>query len=196
MDTYDHSGYSARHALHIRHGHVSKPPGPKADKRCLLDNTESGLCWSMNCDNCEDPKNSLIAAVTGRMLMICCGVKTSLSCTDIRSRTFPVPSVKGQDALGCKHHQRHELTISKVVDIIYTANTFCKVQEIAHFCQDISWSHNPYFVRWVSISDDGDNAVWICWSDNFEFCNSTGFCQNSSIIWNVGDFVQTVIQLF
>ena len=87
-------------------------------------------------------------------------------------------------------------TVSKVVDIIHAANTFCKVQEIAHFCQDVSWSHNPYFVRWVSISDDGDNTVWICRSDNFEFLQFYWLCQNSSIIWNVGDFVQTVIQLF
>ena len=29
---------------------------------------DSGLTWSMNCDSCEVPKNSLIAATTGRML--------------------------------------------------------------------------------------------------------------------------------
>ena len=42
---------------------------------CIRDSSESGLCWSMNCDNCDEPKNSFTAAVTGRILMICCGVK-------------------------------------------------------------------------------------------------------------------------
>ena len=58
---------------------IVPPALGKADKRRLCDNSDNGLCWSMNCDNCEEPKNSLTAAVTGRILMICCGVKTSLS---------------------------------------------------------------------------------------------------------------------
>ncbi len=41
----------------------------------------------MNCDNCEEPKNSLVAATTGRMLINCCGVTVSASWIDIRSRT-------------------------------------------------------------------------------------------------------------
>ena len=31
----------------------------------------------MNCDNCELPKNSFTAAITGRMLMMDCGVMVS-----------------------------------------------------------------------------------------------------------------------
>ncbi len=46
----------ARHVLHIQRGHIVKPPGPKADKRRLWDNSESGLCWSMNCELCDEPK--------------------------------------------------------------------------------------------------------------------------------------------
>ncbi len=41
----------------------------------------------MNCDSCEVPKNSLIDATTGRMLIRVCGVIASTSCVVIRSRT-------------------------------------------------------------------------------------------------------------
>ena len=41
----------------------------------------------MNCDSCEEPKNSFIAATTGRMLMIVCGVIASESSVVRRSRT-------------------------------------------------------------------------------------------------------------
>jgi len=41
----------------------------------------------MNCDNCELPKNSLIAAVTGLILISDCGDIPLRSCVDILSRT-------------------------------------------------------------------------------------------------------------
>ena len=41
----------------------------------------------MNWDSCDVPKNSLIAATTGRMLIRVCGVIASTSCVVIRSRT-------------------------------------------------------------------------------------------------------------
>ena len=47
----------------------------------------SGLVWSMNCDSCDEPKNSLIAATTGRMLISVCGVIASTSWVVMRSRT-------------------------------------------------------------------------------------------------------------
>ena len=47
----------------------------------------SELVWSMNCESCEEPKNSFSAATTGRMLMIVCGVIASASSVVRRSRT-------------------------------------------------------------------------------------------------------------
>ena len=41
----------------------------------------------MNCESCEVPKNSLIVALTGRMLISDCGVIASASCVVMRSRT-------------------------------------------------------------------------------------------------------------
>ena len=62
------------------------PPGPSADSRRLCVSPDSVLVWSMNCDNCDVPKNSLIEATTGRMLIGVCGVIASTSCV-IRSLT-------------------------------------------------------------------------------------------------------------
>ncbi|MNW60652.1 hypothetical protein D3C74_386550 [compost metagenome] len=64
-----------------------RPPGPSADRRRLCVRPASGLFWSMNCDSCEVPKNSLIDATTGRMLIRVCGVIASTSWVVMRSRT-------------------------------------------------------------------------------------------------------------
>ena len=41
----------------------------------------------MNCESCEDPKNSFRAATTGRMFTMVCGVMVSASSVVRRSRT-------------------------------------------------------------------------------------------------------------
>ena len=48
---------------------------------------DSGFTWSMNWESWLVPKNSLIAATTGRMLISVCGVIASTSCVVMRSRT-------------------------------------------------------------------------------------------------------------
>ena len=45
------------------------------------------MIWSINWDNCEEEKNSLIAAVNGRILVSDCGVIESTSDNDILSFT-------------------------------------------------------------------------------------------------------------
>ena len=59
--------------------------------------SESGFVWSMNCESCEEPKNSLIAAMTGLELIRSRGIAESMSWwTDIFSliarsiRTRPI----------------------------------------------------------------------------------------------------------
>ena len=47
--------------------------------------SESGLVWSMNCDSCEEPKNSRTAAAAGFALIRFCGISLSISTDDIRS---------------------------------------------------------------------------------------------------------------
>ena len=64
-----------------------RPPAPSAESRRRCVSPESEFVWSMNCESCEEPKNSFSAATTGRMLMIVCGVIVSTSSVVIRSRT-------------------------------------------------------------------------------------------------------------
>ena len=47
---------------------------------------DSELVWSMNCESCEEPKNSLSAATTGRMLTSVAGTMVSGSSVVSRSR--------------------------------------------------------------------------------------------------------------
>ena len=47
--------------------------------------SDSGLVWSMNCESCEVPKNSLTAAATGFALMRSCGISVSISTELMRS---------------------------------------------------------------------------------------------------------------
>ena len=49
--------------------------------------SESGLVWSMNCESCEEPKNSRTAAATGLALIRSCGIAASISTELMRSRT-------------------------------------------------------------------------------------------------------------
>ena len=48
--------------------------------------SESGLVWSMNCESCDEPKNSRTAAAAGLALIRSCGMTVSISTEDIRSR--------------------------------------------------------------------------------------------------------------
>ena len=64
-----------------------KPPGPNAEIRRLCVTSDNGLFWSMNCESCEEPKNSFTAAEIGFGLIKSCGVIASKSPKDKRSLT-------------------------------------------------------------------------------------------------------------
>ena len=53
--------------------------GPNADNLLLCVSSAIGFTWSINCDNWLLPKNSLITAVTGLMLIKVFGVTVSIS---------------------------------------------------------------------------------------------------------------------
>ncbi len=165
LDTYDHSGYSARRTSYQLLVRV-KPPGTR-QANDVCETTQSGLCWSMNCDNWRT-KNSLIAAVTGRMLVVVVSRHRYLVQTSVRERFVPSkvkthlvgsisPTARIGSFQGGRYHPRDQYLLQG--------------SRNGSFLQDVSWSYNPYFVRWVSISDDGDNGLSVR-SDNFEFCNS------------------------
>jgi hypothetical protein len=47
--------------------------------------SDSGFVWSMNCDSCDEPKNSRTAAAAGLALIRSCGITVSISTDDMRS---------------------------------------------------------------------------------------------------------------
>ena len=47
--------------------------------------SDSGLVWSMNCESCEEPKNSRTAAAAGFALIRSCGMTVSISTELMRS---------------------------------------------------------------------------------------------------------------
>ncbi|MNN59614.1 hypothetical protein D3C81_1747420 [compost metagenome] len=47
--------------------------------------SDSGLVWSMNCDSCDEPKNSRTAAAAGLALIRSCGMTVSISTELMRS---------------------------------------------------------------------------------------------------------------
>ena len=47
--------------------------------------SDSGLVWSMNCESCEEPKNSRTAAAAGLALIRSCGMTLPISTDDMRS---------------------------------------------------------------------------------------------------------------
>src|SRR5207244_3732618 len=63
------------------------PGGPSAERRRLCVSSASGFVWSMNCESCEEPKNSFTTADTGLALMRSCGIRFVMSEIDIRSLT-------------------------------------------------------------------------------------------------------------
>ena len=65
---------SERHEPRSSHGHGKGRPGPERKDGVLCVSSASGFVWSMNWDSGEEPKNSLIAATTGRILIRDCGV--------------------------------------------------------------------------------------------------------------------------
>ena len=73
----------------------------------------------MNCDSCDEPKNSLIAATTGRMLMRVCGVIASTSWVVMRSRTTRSMRLEADaelvlDQLADRTHP----AVAEVVDVV------------------------------------------------------------------------------
>ena len=73
----------------------------------------------MNCDSCEVPKNSLIDATTGRMLIRVCGVIASTSCVVIRSRT--TRSIRARPRrtwFWMSSPTRAQTAVAEVVDVV------------------------------------------------------------------------------
>ena len=97
--------------------------------------------------------------------------------------------------VGKQFTNRTDTTVSKVVDIIYTAKSFSQVEEVAHLSKDICRSDDTNLVIWIGITNDRYDTVWISWCNNLEFLKNNWLSHNGCIIWNVNNLVQVAIQM-
>ena len=89
LDRADPAVVRRVHVAHLESGALprSDRAGPRAESRRLWVSSASGLVWSMNCESCEEPKNSFTTAETGLALIRSCGIRFVMSEIDIRSLT-------------------------------------------------------------------------------------------------------------
>ena len=89
-----------------------------------------------------------------------------------------------------------DTTVTKVVDIIYFTDTFSKVEEVAHFSQDIRCCQSMNFIIWIGITNNCNHTIWIIWCNDLEFLKNNRFCNHCIIVWCVYKFVQITVQVF
>ncbi len=87
LDRADTAVMGRMHVAHFEAGALrgSDRLGPSAERRRLCVISDSGLVWSMNCESCDEPKNSRTAAAAGFALIRSCGMTVSISTDDMRS---------------------------------------------------------------------------------------------------------------
>ena len=86
----------------------------------------SGLVWSMNCESCEPPKNSFIAATTGRMLISAFGVAVSGSCDRHALLDHPLHAQQADAELVLDQlADRAHAAVAQVVDVVRRARRRC-----------------------------------------------------------------------
>ena len=99
----------------------------------------------MNCDSCEDPKNSLMTAVTGFALMRSCGMSVSISWRLMRS--LIALHANRADAVLVLEQLAHraDAAVAEVVDVVDVALRLAvlEVDEELHHLEH------------VALSDDG-----------------------------------------
>jgi phosphoribosyl 1,2-cyclic phosphodiesterase len=81
--------------------------------------SDSGLVWSMNCDSCEEPKNSRTAAAAGFALIRSCGMTVSIS-TDAHALLDRALHAQQTDAVLVLHQlaDSAHATVAEVVDVV------------------------------------------------------------------------------
>ena len=101
----------------------------------------------MNCDSCEEPKNSFTAAATGLALIISCGISGS----DLRDRQALLHGALDAhqaDAEGVLRHfaDRAHATVAEVVDVVDAAVAVADVDQHLQHIEDVfaaSARHQP-----------------------------------------------------
>ena len=92
--------------------------------------SDSGLVWSMNCESCEEPKNSRTAAAAGLALIRSCGITVSMS-TERHALLDGALHAQQADAVLVLHQlaDRAHAAVAEMVDVVDLALAVAQVDQ-------------------------------------------------------------------
>ena len=95
---------------------------------CVI--SDSGLVWSMNCESCEEPKNSRTAAAAGLALIRSCGITVSMS-TELHALLDGALHAQQADAVLVLHQlaDRAHAPVAEMVDVVDLALAVAQVDQ-------------------------------------------------------------------
>ena len=100
--------------------------------------SESGLVWSMNCDSCDEPKNSRTAAAAGLALIRSCGMIVSIS-TEAHALLDRALHAQQADAILVLHQlaDRADAAVAEMVDVVDLAAAVAQVDQRLDHGEDV-----------------------------------------------------------
>lgn len=137
----------------------------------------------MNCDSGEEPKNSLMEATTGRMLMSACGVTTSISCACkvMRSRMTRSIREKPTELVLQKLAHAADTAVAKVIDIVHCADAVRKVVKVVDGRENVVDRHGF-----------ADQTVAVFLDEHFLLLHIGGLVQNGAQLAEINFLVDAV----
>ena len=110
--------------------------------------SDSGLVWSMNCDSCEEPKNSRTAAAAGLALIRSCGMTVSIS-TERHALLDRALHAQQADAVLVLHQfaDRAHAAVAEIVDVVDLALAVAQVDQRLDHGQDVFLAQHAHGVR-------------------------------------------------
>jgi hypothetical protein len=108
------------HVAHLEAGALAgQAARPERREATLVGDSDSGLVWSMNCESCEEPKNSRTAAAAGLALIRSCGMTVSIS-TDAHALADRALHAQQADAVLVLHQlaDRAHAAVAEMVDVV------------------------------------------------------------------------------
>ena len=101
--------------------------------------SDSGFVWSMNCDSCDEPKNSLIAAITGLELIRSCGIAESMSWWTrhlLLDRPLHAHEADAELVLQQLADRAHA-AVAEVVDVVDAADVLLQAQQVLDDAEEV-----------------------------------------------------------
>jgi hypothetical protein len=114
--------------------------------------SDSGLVWSMNCESCEEPKNSRTAAAAGLALIRSCGMTVSIS-TERHALLDRALHAQQADAVLVLHQlaDRAHAAVAEIVDVVDLALAVAQVDQRLDHGEDVLLAQHAHGVLGVEV---------------------------------------------